>query len=751
MGSGYTLVGDANPFINILDHYVAGDLRANENVALTSIHTIWARNHNFHVEKLTAAGFDGSAEELFQAAKIINEAEYQRVVFDEFADKLLGGLKGSGSHGHDDYNPAVDARISHEFAAAAYRFGHSLIGQTLTIMDENGQPMQVPLTDAFLNPTNDAEAFTTPLAELQAHGYFPQPGYEQYGVSPILQGISGQQAEAADFNIVDAVRDDLVRIRADLFAFNVARGWDVGLGTLNQIRTDLMKSTSPYVMEAIELSGEDLSAYTSWEDFQQRNGLSVAVLEQFKVAYPDLVLDTPDALAAFVAANPDIELTGAGNNVVKGIDRVDVWVGGLAEEHINGGMLGSTFWVIIHEQLDRLQEGDRFYYTDRVGDFDFYEQIESQSFSDIVARNTGLVGLPEDIFSASDSTGTDSSNQGQDDQQDGSQAQDDPGTTDTGSTDTTENTDQSGGGTTNPGVTDAGAPEPLTLIGDDADNTLVGAGAGDILSGNGDNDTLLGGDGDNTMSGGEGNDQIVSGSGNDIALGGGGNDFILTGAGSDVIVAGDGDDHVMAGADDDLISGGGGRDVVDAGSGNDTVFAEFNDGNDVYQGGEGLDTYDFSAITDDVTVDLGNGSSGHASSVQSGSDTLIGFENVIGGAGDDTIIAGQSANVLTGGIGGDAFVFGSVAAANGDHITDFGVGDKIDLSGIAAQYNFGGDGNFTLLADGATFTQAGQVILKSDGSDLLIEGNVDLDGDAEFTIRISGKTDLDPSSFNGVS
>ncbi len=49
-------------------------------------------------------------------------------------------------------------------------------------------------------------------------------------VSAIIGGTLTQPAEDVDFNIVDAVRDNLVRISADLFAFNVARGWDLGLG-----------------------------------------------------------------------------------------------------------------------------------------------------------------------------------------------------------------------------------------------------------------------------------------------------------------------------------------------------------------------------------------------------------------------------------------------------------------------------------------------------------------------------------------
>ncbi|MGO4670268.1 peroxidase family protein, partial [Bosea sp. 2RAB26] len=158
MGTGHALLLDANPFISVLDHYIAGDGRANENFSLTAMHTIWARNHNFHVQNLVEAGFQGTQEELFQAAKIINESEYQRVVFDEFADHLIGGIKGDGSHGHGDYNPDATAAISHEFAAAVYRVGHSLIGQTMTVLDADGQPKQVALFDAFLNPTNDAGA-----------------------------------------------------------------------------------------------------------------------------------------------------------------------------------------------------------------------------------------------------------------------------------------------------------------------------------------------------------------------------------------------------------------------------------------------------------------------------------------------------------------------------------------------------------------------------------------------------------------
>ncbi len=735
MDSGYILVGDANPFINLLDHYVAGDLRANENVTLTSIHTIWARNHNYHVEKLLEAGFAGNVEELFQAAKIVNEVEYQRVVFDEFADVLLGGLKGSGNHGFDEYNPDVDARISHEFAGAAYRFGHSLISQTIEILDENGNPQEVSLVDVFLNPTNDNEAFTTPLPP----GFIPQPGYEQVGVDPIIGGILNQQSEEVDFNLVDAVRNDLVAIRADLFAFNVSRGWDLGLGTLNQIRADLLASDDPYVKEAVDRVGEDLDPYTSWDDFKNRNGLSNAVIAQFMAAYPDLVLNTQEEIDAFMAANPNIQLTGANNNIVKGIDRVDFWVGGLAEEHVNGGVVGSTFWVVLHEQFDRLQEGDRFYYLDRAKDFDFYDFVKDEGFAGIIERNTGLEGLPEDIFEVSDEIADANDNSNDDDDDDD----------DDDDTDTSDDNDDSGSNSNDDTVDGATSLVALTLTGTELSDTLIGQGGADVLAGMAGDDTLIAGDGDDTVSGGDGNDQIVGNDGNDLLLGGDGEDLIIAGDGNDTIFSGDDNDHIIAGDGDDLVNAGAGDDFVDLGAGDDTVFAALNDGNDVYIGGEGAgDTLDFSSITADVTVDLGNGSFGSAASSQTGTDTISGFEDAIGGAGNDTFIANNAQNSFAGGIGDDMFVFNSATAANGDQITDFTSGDKIDLTGIEAANSFGGDGKFDLLGDAAVFTAAGQLIVRAEGESLRLEGNVDNDLDADFSILISGKSELDSSDFS---
>ncbi|MDO9442132.1 MAG: peroxidase family protein [Beijerinckiaceae bacterium] len=784
MGSGHPLLLDTNPFQNLLDHYVAGDGRANENFALTSMHTVWARNHNFHVDNLDAAGFEGTPEELYQAAKILNEAEYARVVFDEFADALIGGMRGSGSHGDSGYNPEANAGISHEFAAAVYRVGHSLIGQTLTVMDETGQPKQVALFDAFLNPSNDASTYSAPLPP----GYVPQPGYEQLGVSNILGGIVTQQAEEVDFNIVDAVRSDLVRINADLFSFNVARSWDVGLGTLNQIRMGLQASQDPYVSEAVGFAGA-LTPYASWEDFQTRNGLSDTVINQFMQAYPDLVLQDAAEIASFQAANPDIALVNG--NTVKGIDRVDLWVGGLAEKHINGGMVGQTFWVVLHEQFDRLQEGDRYYYTARLDNLDLYEnQIDGQNFSDIVARTTGLSNLGEHIFFVDDE------DEGANEQPGGGDSTPLPGG---GDGDPDDGAPVTGGGDDEPDVDEENGvdlpptggsegeedeDDDLPPMGGSEDDEDAGADEEDDelppTTGSGDNDNDNDNDDDNEEdvdlppTGGSGDDDEEvdeddgvtptpgAGTGSsaptaprvgtvnaDVLVGSALAEDFVAFAGDDVVTAGAGDDTVLAGEGADFVRAGAGRDMVFAGAGDDMVYAD--DGADMVYGEAGHDRVFAGAGNDlvdagagDDTVFGGAGNDMFIASIGDGVDTYFG-DDQDGAAGVDTldmsaILANATVDLGTGSRG---------SASSAQSGTDIlwsvenvitGAGDDIITAGIGVNVLDGGDGDDTFRFESVAAINGDRILGFEPGDKIDLAGidaNYGAAGDQAFTIASS--------------
>ena len=288
-----------------------------------------------------------------------------------------------------------------------------------------------------------------------------------------------------------------------------------------------------------------------------------------------------------------------------------------------------------------------------------------------------------------------------------------------------------------------GTSSVMPLEANDPGNAPPPSGSVQTVAG-ADGASLLGGAGNDTLAGGDGNDNLVGNGGNDILLGNGGNDTALGGDGDDIILTDGGMDHVLAGAGNDWIDAGADRDVVNAGDGDDTIAAGIGDGDDVYRGDGGTDTLDMAALTADATVDLKLGS---ASSAESGNDTLDGIENATTGAGNDTLIANDQANVLTGGIGNDTFVFGSVADANGDEITDVSPGDKIDLSGIAHEAGLGCEMAFDLLDSGMTFTEAGQLIIRHEADGVYLDGNVDGDSDAEFSIKFGGNTDLNQDDF----
>jgi Ca2+-binding RTX toxin-like protein len=222
---------------------------------------------------------------------------------------------------------------------------------------------------------------------------------------------------------------------------------------------------------------------------------------------------------------------------------------------------------------------------------------------------------------------------------------------------------------------------------------------------------------------------------------------VFGGGQADVIYGDAGADRILGEGGNDLINAGAGDDAVFGGAGNDLIVAETGDGNDVYfgddsDGGTGIDTLDMSAATANVTVNLGSGplSNGTASSSQTGHDTIWGIENVNTGSGHDTITASNAVNVINGGAGNDTFKFTSASAADGDTILGFEPGDRLDLTAIDANVSASGDQSF-MLVTGAPLA-AGQLGVTHETRDgeqfTVVQGNIDGNADADFTIEIAG-------------
>jgi len=227
-----------------------------------------------------------------------------------------------------------------------------------------------------------------------------------------------------------------------------------------------------------------------------------------------------------------------------------------------------------------------------------------------------------------------------------------------------------------------GSTQDDSLTGNNLDNVLIGNQGNDVISGNAGNDTLTGGAGDDTLAGGAGDDTLTGGDGIDtVDYSASTGDLNInltttvgTGEGTDSLT---GIENVIGGAGNDTITGDTSDNTFDGGMGNDTLIGVSGDnifitsaGNDTFTGGSGLeDLVDYSSSASAVNVDLGTGDASG-----DGTDTLSGIENVIGTAGDDTIVSNASDNELDG--GGNTGVGDTVsyASAAGPVVVDLSAG-----------------------------------------------------------------------------
>ncbi len=113
---------------------ISGDERVNEQPNLAVMHTLFVREHNRIARELSRMNRAWSDERIFQESRRIVNAIWQHIVYNEWLPIILGkqflqrfGLLTLTSGFSNDYRTDFDPRITNAFAAAAFRFGHSLI------------------------------------------------------------------------------------------------------------------------------------------------------------------------------------------------------------------------------------------------------------------------------------------------------------------------------------------------------------------------------------------------------------------------------------------------------------------------------------------------------------------------------------------------------------------------------------------------------------------------------------------------
>jgi len=307
--------------------FVAGDVRANEQVGLTAMHTLFVREHNRLADEIAAANPDLTDEEIYQQARAIVIAEIQAITFNEFLPALLGPDAIAAYQGYD---PTVDPSIANEFATAAYRFGHSMLSSEVQRLNDDGTVAEegaLSLRDMFFNPQ-----------EITDHG-----------IDSLLLGLASQQAQEIDNLLIDDVRNFLFGPPGaggfDLASLNIQRGRDHGLADYNATRV-------AYGLEPV---------------------------------------------SSFDEISSNLDVVAALEATYDSVDDIDLWVGGLAEDHVAGASMGELFRTILADQFTRLRDGDRFWYQN-VFTGRQLEAIEQTTLSDIITRNTEITSLQDNVF-----------------------------------------------------------------------------------------------------------------------------------------------------------------------------------------------------------------------------------------------------------------------------------------------------------------------------------------------------------------
>lgn len=226
-----------------------------------------------------------------------------------------------------------------------------------------------------------------------------------------------------------------------------------------------------------------------------------------------------------------------------------------------------------------------------------------------------------------------------------------------------------------------------------------------------------------------------------------------------------GNDHIIGNGISSRLSGGAGNDHYDITSKADQILEGAGEGYDmVYSHVD----YELAANVEalylvwDARIGRGNALDNlivgnlYADTLSggAGNDVLLGgngSDSLYGDAGNDTLVGGVGNDRMWGGTGNDSFRFSedSVESRDLDEIFDFTRGtDKIDLREIDAKNATSANDAFKLIGTANFNQRAGELQVKAYGDGVMVAGDVDGDGVADFNIYVHGVSALNAGDFN---
>lgn len=335
---------------NTSDFFVSGDVRANEQVGLLATHSLFMREHNRIAEDLKNRLDAGEAVLINKRetaiADLTNEVDDEGDFLFESARKVVGAQMQRITY--NEWLPIVlGEKALEDYTGYDDTVDASISTEFSTAAFRFGHTM---LSPDLLRVDNNGKVVKS--LSLRDSFFNPQEVLED-GVNTILMGLGFKQAQAVDTLLVDDVRNFLFRPPEaggfDLASLNIQRGRDHGIPDINTVRL------------ALEL--------TPYRTFLELTGGDVVVASALATVY-----------------NNDL-------------DAVDLWIGGLAEKAVNGGLLGETFRTILIDQFTRTRNGDRFFYLNELEHLMILDpDLQEVTLSTIIGRNSNLSKVQDNVF-----------------------------------------------------------------------------------------------------------------------------------------------------------------------------------------------------------------------------------------------------------------------------------------------------------------------------------------------------------------
>ncbi|PKU45032.1 hypothetical protein llap_4663 [Limosa lapponica baueri] len=319
--------------------FLAGDQRSNEQLGLTSIHTLWFREHNRIATELLQLNPHWDGDTIYHETRKIVGAEMQHITFSHWLPKIFGevGMKMLGEY--KGYDPSVNSGITNEFATAAFRFGHTLINPFLYRLDENFEPIpqgHLPLHKAFFSPFRIVN---------------------EGGIDPLLRGLFGVAgkmrvpSQLLNTELTERLFSMARTVALDLAAMNIQRGRDHGIPPYHDFRVYC-----------------NLSSAQTFEDLKNE------------------------------IKNPEIReklsrLYGSPLNI-------DLFPALMVEDLVPGSRLGPTLMCLLSTQFRRIRDGDRLWY-ENPGVFTPAQltQIKQTSLARVLCDNgDNITRVQHDVF-----------------------------------------------------------------------------------------------------------------------------------------------------------------------------------------------------------------------------------------------------------------------------------------------------------------------------------------------------------------